>query len=189
MEAAKAEYLKLFESLSNINQSFDFSIKLSQLGLDIDREFWTVNLKQLARALGNHTIRLDMADSTRTQNTLKICEEVHNTYHHNGQAIQAYLFHSENDVHHCIDNRIFIRLCKSAHKKHPDVALQSMDKIREKFFKLACQIYKEEYQPAIATHYENLLVKLLGFIRQEKINPNFFILKCCMESEEIYKNT
>jgi proline dehydrogenase len=49
-----------------------------------------------------------------------------------------------------------------------------MDKIREKFFKLACQIFKEEYQPAIATNYENLLVKLLGFIRQEKINPNFF---------------
>ena len=75
------------------------------------------------------------------------------------------------------------------HKEHPDVALQSMDKIRENFFKLGCQIFKEGYQPAIATHYENLLVKLLGFIRQEKINPNFFILKCCMESEEIYKNT
>jgi proline dehydrogenase len=174
VEAAKAEYLKLFESLSSINHSFDFSIKLSQLGLDIDREFCTENLKQLARALGNHTIRLDMEDSTRTQNTLKICEEVHNTYPHLGQAIQAYLFRSEIDVRHCIDNRISIRLCKGAYKEPSDVALQSMDKIRENFFKLACQLLKEGYQPAIATHDENLLIDLLDFIRQENINPNSF---------------
>ena len=56
----KIEYLKLCESLDSINHSFDFSIKLSQLGLNIDREFCTDNLKQLARAMGNHTIRLDM---------------------------------------------------------------------------------------------------------------------------------
>jgi proline dehydrogenase len=174
VEATKAEYLKLFESLSSINHSFDFSIKLSQLGLDIDKAFCTENLKQLARALGNHTIRLDMEDSTRTQNTLKICEEVHKTYPHTGQAIQAYLFRSENDVRHCIDNRISVRLCKGAYKEPPGIALQSMDKIRENFFKLACQLLKEGYQPAIATHDENLLVELLGFIRQEKINPNSF---------------
>ena len=174
VEATKVEYLKLFESLSSINHSFDFSIKLSQLGLDIDRDFCTENLKQLARALGNHTIRLDMEDSTRTQNTLKICEEVHKTYPHTGQAIQAYLFRSENDVHHCIENRISVRLCKGAYKEPPDIALQSMDKIRENFFKLACQLLKEGYQPAIATHDENLLVELLEFIRQEKIDPKSF---------------
>jgi proline dehydrogenase len=174
VEATKSEYLKLFESLSSINQSFDFSIKLSQLGLDIDKKFCTENLKQLARALGNHTIRLDMEDSTRTQHTLKICEEVHKTYPHIGQAIQAYLFRSESDVRHCIDNRISIRLCKGAYKEPSDVALQSMDKIRENFFKLACQLLKEGYQPAIATHDENLLIELLDFIRQEKINPKSF---------------
>ena len=38
-EDAKIEYLKLCESLDSINHSFDFSIKLSQLGLDIDRKF------------------------------------------------------------------------------------------------------------------------------------------------------
>lgn len=174
VEAVKAEHLKLFESLSSINQSFDFSIKLSQLGLHIDRDFCTENLKQLARALGNHTIRLDMEDSPRTQNTLEICEEVHNIYPHIGQAIQAYLFRSENDVNHCIDNRISIRLCKGAYKESPDVALQSTDKIRANFYKLACQLLKEGYQPAIATHDENLLVKILGFIQKEKINPNTF---------------
>ena len=147
MEAAKAEYLKLFESLSNINQSFDFSIKLSQLGLDIDREFCTVNLKQLARALGNHTIRLDMEDSTRTQNTLKICEEVHNTYHHNGQAIQAYLFRSENDVHHCIDNRIFIRLCKGATKNIQTLLCSRWIKLEKNFLNSPAKFLKKNISP------------------------------------------
>lgn len=174
VEAAKIEYLKLFESLSSINHSFDFSIKLSQLGLDIDKDYCTENLKQLARSLGNHTLRLDMEDSTHTQDTLDICEGVHKSYPHLGQAIQAYLYRSENDVHHCIDNRISIRLCKGAYNEPPDVALQSMDKIRKNFYKLACQLLKEGYQPAIATHDENLLVEILKFISREKVDPKSF---------------
>ena len=81
-EDAKIEYLKLCESLDSINHSFDFSIRLSQLGLNIDREFCTDNLKQLARAMGNHTIRLDMEGSAHIQHTLEIYEEVHRTHPH-----------------------------------------------------------------------------------------------------------
>lgn len=174
VEAAKAEYLKLFESLSSINHSFDFSIKLSQLGLDIDKDFCTENLKQLARSLGNHTIRLDMEDSTRTQDTLDVCERVHKAYPHLGQAIQAYLYRSERDIRYCIENKISIRLCKGAYKESPSVAIQSMDEIRKNFYKLSCQLLKEGNQPAIATHDENLLVEILKFICKERIDPNSF---------------
>lgn len=173
-ETAKIEYLKLFESLGSINHSFEFSIKLTQLGLDIDRDFCTENLKQLARAIGHHTIRLDMEDSSHTQDTLEICDKVHSTHPQIGQAIQAYLFRSANDIRHCIDNGISIRLCKGAYKEPPEVALQSMDKIRANFFNLACQMLKEGIQPAIATHDENLLVELIKFIVLEKIDPNSF---------------
>ena len=173
-EDAKIEYLKLCESLDSINHSFDFSIKLSQLGLDIDRKFCIDNLKQLAQSMGNHTIRLDMEGSAHTQHTLEICEEVHRTHPHLGQAIQAYLFRSKNDVRRCIENGISLRLCKGAYKEPTDIAWQSMDEIRANFLKLACQLLKEGHQPAIATHDENLLVKLLDFIAQEKIEPESF---------------
>ena len=168
------EYLKLFESLDSINHSFDFSIKLSQLGLGIDREFCAENLRQLAEAMGNHTIRLDMEGSAYTQGTLEICEAVHRTHPHIGQAIQAYLFRSKNDVRHCIENKISVRLCKGAYKEPSDIALQSMDEIRTNFLELAYQLLKEGHQPAIATHDESLLVKLLDFITQEKIAPESF---------------
>ena len=173
-ETAKMEYLKLFESLDSINHSFDFSIKLSQLGLGIDREFCAENLQQLARAMGNHTIRLDMEGSAYTQSTLEICEEAHRTHPHIGQAIQVYLFRSKDDVHHCIENKISVRLCKGAYKEPSDIALQSMDEIRTNFLELAYQLLKEGHQPAIATHDESLLVKLLDFITQEKIAPESF---------------
>lgn len=174
VEEAKFEYLKLFESLDSIHHSFDFSIKLSQLGLDIDKEFCTENLMQLAQALGNNTMRLDMEDSAHTQRTLDICEAVHRTQPHIGQAIQAYLFRSKQDVRNCIEKGISLRLCKGAYKETSDIAYQSMDQIRSIFLKLACQILKEGKQPAIATHDENLLVKLLDFITQEKIDPESF---------------
>ena len=171
---AKLDYLQLFESLDSINHSLDFSIKLSQLGLDIDKRFCQENIIQLARVLGNHTIRLDMEDSSRTQSTLDICEEVHRIHPCIGQAIQAYLYRSEDDVRHCIENKISLRLCKGAYKEPSEVAYQSMDKIRENFLKLACQLLKEGPQPAIATHDENLLVKILDFISQESIDPKSF---------------
>jgi proline dehydrogenase len=173
-EEAKFEYLKLFESLDSIHHSFDFSIKLSQLGLDINKEFCSENLMQLAQALGNNTMRLDMEDSTHTQRTLDICEAVHRTQPNIGQAIQAYLFRSEQDVRNCIEKGISLRLCKGAYKETSDIAYQSMDQIRSIFLKLAFQILKEGKQPAIATHDENLLVKLLDFITKEKIEPESF---------------
>ena len=173
-EDAKTDYLKLVEALDSITQSFDFSIKLSQLGLDIDKEFCRENLKKLAHGMGNHSIRLDMEDSAHTQNTLDICEDVHRTHPHIGQAIQAYLFRSEDDVQRCIEKGISLRLCKVAYKEAPHIAFQSMDKVRENFFKLASQLLKEGHQPAIATHDENLLVKILDFITQEGIEPESF---------------
>ena len=169
-EDAKIEYLKLCESLDSIDHSFDFSIKLSQLGLDIDRKFCTDNIKQLAQAMGNHTIRLDMEGSAHTQHTLENCEEVHRTHPHIGQAIQAYLLRSEDDVRRFIENGISLRLCKGAYKEPTDIAWQSMDEIRAKFLKLACQLLKEGHQPAIATHDENLLVKLLDFIAKKSLS-------------------
>jgi proline dehydrogenase len=173
-EAAKTEYLKLFEALDSINHSFDFSIKLSQLGLNIDKGLCTENLQQLAQAMGNHTIRLDMEGSAHTQSTLEICEQVHSTHPHLGQAIQAYLLRSKEDVMRCIENKISIRLCKGAYKEPGDIALQSMDDIRENFLLLAYRLLKEGHQPAIATHDENLLVTLLDFIAREKIAPESF---------------
>ena len=173
-EAAKFEYLKLFESLDSINHSFNFSIKLSQLGLDLDKDLCLENLQNLARAMGNHTIRVDMEGSVHTQSTLDICEVVHDAYPHLGLALQAYLFRTENDVNRCIDKGMSVRLCKGAYKEPASIAYQSMDKIRMQFLKLARKLLKEGHQPSIATHDENLLVELLDFIAQEKIKPESF---------------
>jgi len=174
VEIAKSEYFRLFESLSSIHETFDFSIKLSQLGLEIDNDLCAENLKHLAQALGNNTIRLDMEGSNHTQETLDICEKVHKSHPQVGQAIQAYLLRSENDVQNFINHGISVRLCKGAYKEPPEVALQNMDDIRANFLKLARKLLKDGFQPAIATHDEYLLLDLLEFIQQEKIDPESF---------------
>ncbi len=173
-EVAKIEYLELFKSLESLNHSFDFSIKLSQLGLDIDKEFCIQNLQDLTNAMGDNTIRLDMEGSLHTQNTLDICEVVHRCHPRLGQAIQAYLFRSEEDVRRCIESEISVRLCKGAYKEPANIAIQPMTEIRKNFMKLATLLLKEGHQTAIATHDENLLVELLKFIAKEKIPAESF---------------
>ncbi len=166
--------MELFKSLESLKHSFDFSIKLSQLGLDIDKEFCIQNLQDLANAMGDNTIRLDMEDSFHTQNTLDICEVIHRCHPHIGQAIQAYLLRSEEDVRRCIESGISVRLCKGAYKEPANIAIQSMTEIRKNFMKFATLLLKEGHQTAIATHDENLLVELLQFIAKEKIQAESF---------------
>ncbi|MFQ5451261.1 MAG: proline dehydrogenase family protein [Nitrospinaceae bacterium] len=169
-ETAKKAYLDLLREVGSNTHPMDFSIKLTQMGLDIDKDFCKNNLEEILLAAGNHTVRFDMEGSHHTQAILDQCLELHPRHKNLGQALQAYLFRTQSDLNTLIENGISVRLCKGAYKEPDSIAFQSMDDIRENFLKLAFPLLKEGYQPAIATHDEYLLVKILSFIEKEKID-------------------
>ncbi|MBT5027733.1 MAG: proline dehydrogenase [Nitrospina sp.] len=171
---ATNEYLQLFTTLNELNHPFDISVKLSQLGLDLDQDICQKNLELLVNSSGPHTIRIDMEDSFHTQSTLEVCAAVHQNHPKLGQAIQAYLFRSEKDILRCIDEGISVRLCKGAYKEPSHIAIQSMDEVRKRYLKLVYPLLKDGHQTAIATHDENLLVEILKFIESEKIHSDSF---------------
>lgn len=171
---AKEAYLDLLHTVRNAHHLMDFSIKLTQMGLDIDTGQCTKNLEEILTAAAHHTVRFDIEGSVHTQLILDQVIKLHGTFKNLGQALQAYLFRTEKDLNTMIEKGISVRLCKGAYKEPPSISWQSMDDIRESYLKLARKLLKEGFLPAIATHDEYLLTQILSFVRTERVDPSSF---------------
>lgn len=172
--AAREIYIELLKIFAPVNFPMDLSVKLTQMGLDIDKDFCRDNLETLLTAAGKNTVRFDMEGSAHTQSTLEMCLELHPKHKIVGQAVQAYLFRTQADVDQLVENQISVRLCKGAYKENPSIAYQSMDDIRKNFLRLGFKLLKEGNMPAIATHDEYLLSEILSFVSRENIPPESF---------------
>ncbi len=175
--AAQKEYLDLLKRMKDQTFPLDLSIKLTQMGLHIDPDFCRRNVETILQASGHHTVRFDMEGSNTTQDILYEGIELHRQYPNLGLVLQAYLHRTESDIGRVIDEGISTRLCKGAYHEPEHIALQSMDNIRENFFRQARRLLTSGFQPAIATHDEVLLEEILKFVKVEHINANRFFFE------------
>ncbi len=173
-ESAMGEYIQILRRADAFPFPLDLSIKVTQMGLDVDKDLCKKNIEAILNSANQHTVRLDMEGSDYTQRTLDLCIELHKTHKRLGQAVQAYLHRTQRDVEDLIHQGISVRLCKGAYKEPPERALESMDDVRENFKKLSFTLLKEGFIPAIATHDEYLIQEILNFAEREKIDERSF---------------
>jgi len=173
-EQAQKSYLDLLNQVDKESLPMNLSLKVTQMGLDIDRELCKKNISEILSAASGHTVRFDIEGSDYTQQTINLCIELHETYRNLGQALQAYLYRTGGDVERLLDKGISIRLCKGAYKESTTIAWTSMEDIRANFLTLAKIILKEGFLPAIATHDEYILTEILEFVKKENISPKSF---------------
>lgn len=171
---AKQAYLSLLQEVEHLVGSMDFSIKLTQMGLDISESLCRNNIQEILTAAKHHTVRFDIEGSPYTQRTIQACIDLHRDNKNLGQAVQAYLHRTKADVDELIHNGISVRLCKGAYKEPSSIAYQSMDDIRTNFLALAFRLLKDGFKPAIATHDEYLIQEILSFIAKENIDKRSF---------------
>src|SRR5262249_21393770 len=87
------EYEALLEALTRRQLDLNISVKLTQLGLDLDRRACQRNFLALAGAAGEvgAFVRIDMEDSRHVDSTLELARATRAQYPHIGVVIQAYL--------------------------------------------------------------------------------------------------
>ena len=173
-QQAQKSYLDLLNQVDKESLPMDLSLKVTQMGLDIDWELCKKNISEILNAASGHTVRFDIEGSDYTKQTINLCIELHETYRNLGQALQAYLYRTGGDVERLLDKGISIRLCKGAYKESATNAWTSMEDIRANFLTLAKIILKEGFLPAIATHDEYILTEILEFVKKENISPKSF---------------
>ncbi len=158
-EKAVNAYLDLLEAIPRAGIASHVSLKLTQMGLDIDTEYCYQNVRQIvqkAKELGNF-VRIDMEGTPHTQRTLDIFFRLRKDYDNVGIVVQAYLYRTERDVQDLNAVKARVRICKGAYKEPKDLAVQKMNDIRANFRKLAESLFKDGVYPAIATHDDKLI--------------------------------
>jgi proline dehydrogenase len=175
-EAAANRYIATLDALAARGLEANVSLKLTQMGLDIDPEFCRRNVGRVverAASIGAF-VRVDMEDHTRTDVTLEIGRSLHATYRDVGVVIQSYLRRSAEDVEQLIDKQIRVRLCKGAYDEPASVAFASKAEVDESFARLMERLLLAGRYPAIATHDERLIDHAVAFAGENDVAPSQF---------------
>ncbi len=170
-------YIRLLDGIKETGLLSTISIKLTMMGLDIDREFCKENLFRLMDVAKQHDqfVRIDMEGSGVTQVTIDIFKEVHEKYgKHVGTVIQAMLHRSKKDIDELAEMNADIRLVKGAYQESADIALQNMPAIREAFKQYAKVLIDKTSYPRFGSHDDELINWVTGYANQNDIPKDRF---------------
>lgn len=175
-EKAVQAYLDLLAAIPQSGVNSHVSLKLTQMGLDIDDEYCYQNLVKIcsrAKELNNF-VRVDMEGSPHTQRTLNIFFRLRERFDNVGIVIQAYLRRSEKDIEDLNRIKAKVRICKGAYKEPKEIAFKKMKDIRQNFLKLSDLLFKYGVYPAIATHDDKLIQATKDYVAGHNISVNDF---------------
>jgi len=170
-------YIELLQEIEKAGLDSSISIKLTMLGLDIDREYCKENLFRLldeARKL-DQFVRIDMEGSDYTQVTIDMFKEAFQEYgKHVGIVIQAYLHRTKKDIPELAELGADVRLCKGAYKEPERIALQNMKAIREAYKEYAKILLEKTTYPRFASHDDELVNWVKDYATEHKIGKARF---------------
>ncbi|WP_067727754.1 proline dehydrogenase family protein [Oceanobacillus damuensis] len=176
MEAttAKMEIIGILNKIHEENLDCHISLKLTQLGLDIDHDFCMENMREILEIAADYNIfiNIDMEKYIHYDKTLEVLKILRRQYSNVGTVIQSYLYRAEDDLKELKDVRI--RLVKGAYKESASVAYQSKEDIDRNFIKLAKQRLLGDAFTSIATHDHHIIQILKDFVRENNINRDKF---------------
>lgn len=163
--AVAAHYREVLEKVNARRLDCHVSVKLTQLGLDIDPELCFGNLTSIvehARQLGNF-VWVDIESSPYVDSTIALYKRVRAQYENVGLCLQAYLYRTERDLADLLAIPAAIRLVKGAYAEPKEIAFQRKREVDENYLRLATHLLKSRNgrQPSgIATHDRAIIRKV-----------------------------
>ena len=168
--------LMILDTINEYKLDANLSLKLTQLGLDVDENLCMESITKIAKraAKYNNTIRIDMEGSGYTQRTLEVYYHLHKKHPNIGVVIQSYLYRSEKDVKKLVKLGGNVRLCKGAYKEPTEVAFPKKADVDSNFISLAEILFSETSlkkgtYPCIATHDEKIIKAIMAEVKKKKV--------------------
>jgi proline dehydrogenase len=175
-EADVREYLRVLDRIENTGANSNISVKLTQLGLDIDEDYCLQNARRIVEAAERHGnfVRIDMEDSSKTDATLNIFKRLYGEYGNVGVVLQAYLYRTEKDVEDVIAMGARVRLCKGAYKEPEEVAFPEKSEVDANYVRLMKKLLRSGVYHGIATHDEKMIAATTEFAAGEGVSRDAF---------------
>jgi proline dehydrogenase len=170
------EYIRLLGRIEETGVDSNVSVKLTQLGLDIDEAYCLENTRRIVAEAHRRKnfVRIDMEDSTKTDATLRIFKQMFNEFGNVGIVLQSYLYRTEKDLDDVLAMRARIRLCKGAYQEPPEVAFPEKSEVDANYVKLMQKLLKSGIYHGIATHDPSMIRATQEFAARENIGKDQF---------------
>lgn len=176
-DAATRDYFDIIGAIVGSGIGRNISLKITQLGLDVDRTTAVDNLRKILEHgdPAGFFLRLDMESSRYTDVTLDIFETLwHEGHRQLGVVLQAALRRSEQDLRRVLAVGGRVRLVKGAYTESASIAYPRKADVDAAFARMMKVLILEGNYPAIATHDEVMLGLTREWAATNGITPERF---------------
>ncbi|HKW39645.1 MAG TPA: proline dehydrogenase family protein [Gemmatimonadales bacterium] len=176
--AARDAYLETLDRIAPFGADANVSVKLTQMGLDIEERLCVDNLRAIVGRATTHGsfVRIDMEQSTYTERTLQLFKRsLYPEFGNNvGVVLQSYLRRTEPDVDQMIALGARVRLCKGAYQEPAAIAFPDKRDVDLTYVRCMERLMLKGQYPAIATHDARIIAHAKAFARDKGIQPARF---------------
>ncbi|MDI6779071.1 MAG: proline dehydrogenase family protein [Bacteroidota bacterium] len=174
-ELATNQAILTLEAITKEKLDSNLSIKLTQLGLELDKNFCLENTRKIVQKAKelNIFVRIDMEDSSCTDATIDIYTTLRKEYPNVGIALQAYLRRTEADVIKLMDQGYMnFRLCKGIYVEPESIAYKKKQEISDNFNRVLETMFRHKAYVGIATHDEALVEHAYRLVKDMNLQQN-----------------
>jgi proline dehydrogenase len=175
--ATTNEYLRVGRALMEAGVTRNISVKLTQLGVDVDRATAVDNVRKLLEwsEPAGFFVRIDMESSQYTAVTLDIFETLwQQGYRQVGVVLQSDLFRSEDDLQRMNTLGARVRLVKGAYLEPRAVAYRKKADVDAAYVRMMKALLTDGTYPAIATHDPAMIELAKTWATAHGITPDRF---------------
>lgn len=159
-DAATRAYLRVIDAVVASGIERNLSLKLTQLGLDVDKASAVDNLRKILERAepAGFFVRIDMENSPYTDVTLEIFETLWQQGHRQiGVVVQSALYRTEQDLERLNALGARVRLVKGAYQEPKSVAYARKADVDAAYARELRLLIVHGHYPAIATHDPKLI--------------------------------
>jgi proline dehydrogenase len=174
--AARDVYLQLLDRIHAAGAEANVSVKLTQMGLDIDEALCRDNMRAILTRARQYAsfVRIDMEGSAYTQRTLDFfTRTAYPEFGHSvGVVLQSYLRRTAADVEAMIALGARVRLCKGAYKEPAEIAFPHKGEVDANYVSCMERLLEHGTYPGLATHDEKIITHARAFAKGRRIEPS-----------------
>jgi proline dehydrogenase len=171
--AITTEYVAALDLFERDDLDANVSVKPTGLGLKLGYELCKRNVEAVIAAAEptNRFVRIDMEDSSTTDDTLRLFRELRDEGHLRvGPVLQASLRRTVTDAASLAGASV--RLCKGIYVEPDSIQFRDEDEVRVSFVQALEALLDGGCYAAIATHDESLVDRALAMISERGLEPS-----------------